>query len=76
MNRKINVLVMTLLMCLSTIIVIVPNDLQVGATSGGGNGGEIGLNYSYIKMITQKLSDAITEAYETGDLRKGRYFGS
>jgi len=37
MNRKISALVMTMLMCFSAIIVIVPDDLQVGATPGDGD---------------------------------------
>jgi len=65
-------------MCL-TAIVIIPSDFEVEATPGGGEGGDngsIGLNYTYIWEITQKLCNVIYDAYEPGDIPRGRFFGS
>ena len=52
MNRKISVLIVTLLMCISTIVMI-PSDFDVEATPGGGGGdnGSIGLDFQFIKNI-------------------------
>ena len=79
MKHKIFVLVMTLLICLSTILII-PSDLEVEASGGGGGEGEsedIGLNFSYIEEITYDLSQVIFNAYDNNtEIRKGRYFGS
>ena len=50
MKQKIFVLVVTLMICLSAIVII-PNDYKVEATGGGGgDGGDdgIGLDYDYI----------------------------
>ena len=58
-------------------VVIFNTNVDVKATGGGGEEeGDIGLNVTYIKDITEKLSDVIFDAYDPGDLRKGRYFGS
>jgi hypothetical protein len=75
MKRKISVLIVTLLMCLSAIVVIVPDDLQVGATPGGGGEGNMVLDYGFICNKTKLLSDIIFEVKDH-NLSKGRYFGS
>lgn len=78
MNRKISVLIIVTLLCMSSVIIF-DDDVDVDATPGGGGGednGDIGLNFSYIKEITYLLSNVIKDAYEEGDLRKGRAFGT
>jgi hypothetical protein len=38
--------------------------------------GDIGLNFSYVKTITENLSYVIYNAYNGSELRRGRFFGS
>jgi hypothetical protein len=75
MKKKINVLIVTLLICI-TVILVTPDDWKIKATSGGDGEGDIGLNCSYIYEKTEELSKVIDEAYFGNDLRKGRVFGS
>lgn len=51
-----------------------PEDQKV-KTSSRDDGG-IGLNFSYVEMITKNLSYVIFNAYNGTELRKGRFFGS
>jgi hypothetical protein len=74
MKEKIYVLIVTLLMCLS-VIVIIPNDFKVEATSGSGNN-SLGLDYDYIWNITENLSNVIYNVYEPNEIPRGRSFGS
>jgi hypothetical protein len=76
MKRKISVLILVMILCMNSVVIFNTN-VDVKATGGGGEEeGDIGLNVTYIKDITEKLSDVIFDAYDPGDLRKGRYFGS
>lgn len=70
--------ILTCLMLVLTTIVLVPNDLKVEATSGGGGGeGEdSSLNNSYIWERTVDFANVIYNAYEPGEIPKGRAFGS
>ena len=61
MKQKIFVLVVTLMICLSAIVII-PNDYKVEATGGGGgDGGDdgIGLDYDYIWNRTKEFTDVM-----------------
>jgi len=65
------------MLLLTTVLVIVPDDLNVKAEAGsGGDNGEIAFNFTFIQNLSEKLSNVIFEAYEGNDLRKGRFFGS
>jgi len=78
MKNKIFVLIVTLLMCL-TSIVIIHSDLEVEATIGGGEGileNETGLDYDFMWSVVKNLSDVVYTAYNEGEIRKGRDFGS
>jgi len=76
MKRKIVVLVVTLLMCL-TAIVIVPNDLEVEATPGerSRDDGGIGLDLDFMWNVTKKLSNVVHQ-YPDGMIPKGRAWGT
>ena len=76
MKRKISVFIIVMILCMSSVVIFNTN-IDVKANGGGGEEeGDIGLNFTYIKNITEKLSNVIFDAYSPGDLRKGRYFGS
>ena len=72
MREKINVIIVTLLMCLASVI-IVPSDTIVQATSVIE---DIGIDPEFIYNVTQNLSNVIFDAYNGSELRKGRAFGS
>ena len=80
MNKKISVLFVTLLMMILSVIVIFPENLEVEATGGDGGGdGEdngIGLDYDYMWDVIYNLSRVVHDAYDEGDIRKGRAFGT
>jgi len=77
MRRKIYVLSIVMLLCISSVVII-NDDFNVEATSGDGGEGDIGLNFSYIHDITTSLSEVIYTVYdeESGELAKGRAFGT
>ncbi len=77
-NKVIGIFVCVMLV-LTTIMVIVPDDLKVEAISGEDDRNEsTGLDYEYIYNITKLLSFIIndTAIYPPGTLAKGRSFGS
>jgi hypothetical protein len=79
MKKKFYVIFVTLLMCLSAIVII-SNDFEVEATGGSGNN-SLGLDYDYIWF---KILDNLTyvvhndSIWGAGDevIRKGRSFGT
>jgi len=73
--RKLSVLIIIVLLYISSVAII-NNDLIVKASSGSGEEGDIGLNFTYVKYITGRLSDVIKDVYNETELAKGRYFGS
>lgn len=73
MERKLSAIFVTLLMCL-TAIVIVPHNNDVKADTGSGGNSE--LDAQFIHRITENLSNVIYNAYSDGELQKGRAFGS
>jgi len=78
-KSRIFLIFITLVMIFSATQIFVPNNQNVKADAGGGGGQEgIGLNFSYMKEITEELSDIVYDAYNVpaGDLPKGRFFGS
>ncbi len=82
MKQKIYVLVMTLVFCLSTIVIVL-NDVDVEATAGGGGqsgeiGEIIGLDLDYMWEVTDNLSNVIhnKQVYPDGSIPKGRAFGT
>jgi len=79
MGKEVVVILICMMLVLTAVIIIVPENLKVDATpSGGGEEGEIGLDFQYIKNITEALSRVIFNpaVYEQGELKKGRAFGS
>ena len=76
MMRELNVLFVVVLLLLS-IIIIIPVDLIIEANpSGGGDGDEGSTDLQLICEVTENLSNIIFDAYEDGELQKGRAFGS
>ncbi len=75
-NVKMTTILICMLMCLSSVLII-PDDLNVKATTGGGtNGKNVGLDYDYIYNTTEDLSYVIFDAYDPGEIKKGRCFGT
>lgn len=77
MKKKIFVVIVTLLMCLSAIVII-PNDSKVEATSGGGDNREdnsIGLDLEFVWNVTNDLANVVHN-YPDGMIPKGRAFGT
>jgi len=78
MKRKIFVIVVMLLMCISATL-INPSDFEVEATPGGGGGGEdegIGLDFDFMWYnITENLSNVVHN-YPNGMIPKGRAWGT
>jgi len=74
MKNNIFGILVCVMLVLTTIVVIGPNELKVGATSGGGGGedGDVELDYDYIFSITENLSYIIRDP----SYWKGRDFGS
>jgi hypothetical protein len=77
MRQKIYIFVMMLMICLSTVLLL-SNDLKVEATGGGGGGGDSHFNRYYDELwnVTKNLSRAVHDAYEEGEIRKGRAMGT
>ena len=78
MKKKISMLIITMLLCISSVL-IVNEDVDVKATAGGGGGdnGNYSLDYDYMWFnITENLSNVVYDAYEEGEIRKGRDFGT
>jgi len=81
MNKKLFVLAVTLLMCLSAIMII-PRDFEVKANPGDGGGGEIGegigLDYNFMWNITKELANVTHDKniYPSGTIPMGRAFAT
>jgi hypothetical protein len=75
-KRKINVIIVAMLLCMSSVVIF-NKDFEVEATPGGGGGEDdsIGLDYAYIWNITEELANVIYE-YPPGMIPKGRAYGS
>ena len=80
MSRKIYILILTLVLCLSNIVIVLNESNVEATTGGGGQSGEIGeiigLDLDYMWEVTDNLSNVVRVAYDTGDIRKGRAFGT
>ena len=75
MRKKIIcILVCTVL--IATTIVIVPEDSTVVASGGVEGESDIGLDYEFMWKITMDLANVTRDAYDPGDIIKGRFFGS
>ena len=81
MKKKISVLIITTLLCISTIVTI-NNDVNVEAIAGGDDevGEIIGLDLDFMWNVTKNLSYVVhnPEVYPSGEnvIRKGRAFGT
>ncbi len=73
MRRKIITILLTIMMCL-TAIVIVPVNNYVKADVG--SGGNFELDNAFIHTVTENLSNVIYNVYNDSELHKGRAFGS
>ena len=75
MKKKIvSILICTLL--IAAAVVIIPNEPNVKAVSGGGNEEDIGLDFDFVWNVTMDYADVVHVAYDKGDIRKGRLFGT
>jgi len=74
MRKKLIAIFVMLLITFSTIVII-PNDLVLIAEASPDEE-DVELDYQFIYNITENLSNVIFDAYEEGELRKGRAFGS
>jgi hypothetical protein len=77
MERKISAIIISLLI-LTSIVVIVNNELYVEATGGEGEGDidNIGLDYNFLWNVSDNVSQAVYKAWEGDEITKGREFGS
>lgn len=79
MRKKIIGIFVCIMLVLTAVVIIVPKDLNVEATSDEGEEKEsTGLDYEYIYNITKRLSFIIndTTIYPPGTIPKGRFFGT
>ncbi len=78
MKKKISVLIITILLCISYTLVV-NTEVEVEASSGGSGNEEdngSGLNNSYIWNRLKDFTDVIYFAYNKNDIPRGRSFGS
>lgn len=73
MRRKIITIFLVIAMC-TTSIVILHQDIEVKADSGGEGYNDI--DTSMVYSVTENLSNVIFDAYEEDELQKGRAFGT
>ncbi len=74
--KKIISIIVCMLVCLSSIL-IMPEKMKVKASGGSGGGDEgIGLDKDFVWSVTENLSRIVHSAYDPGDIRKGRAFGT
>lgn len=73
MRRKISAIFVTLVMCISGIVII-PDTIEVKADSGTREESSLDMNLIY--SVSENLSNVIFDAYEDDELHKGRAFGS
>jgi len=81
MRKEIICIFVCLTLVLTTLVVIVPEDLKVEASSDGGgigDNGRLGLDWHFIRNITENLSYVILNpiVYGEDELKMGRDFGS
>ena len=78
MKDKIVGILTCVMLVLTAVIMIVPDNLKVEATSGGGgeDDGSIGLDYQLIYDITKNLSWVVYDAPLDYGMQKGRAFGT
>ena len=72
---KIEVAVITFILCTTAVSIIHRNTPNVAAYEIEGEGCYI-LSTDMIHRVTENLSNVIYTAYDEGELRKGRAFGS
>jgi len=72
---KIEVAVITFILCTTAVSIIQRNIPNVAASEQGGDNGFI-LSSEMIHRVTENLSNMVYTAYDDGELRKGRAFGS
>jgi len=77
MKSKKFVIVITLLICLSTIVII-PEDLKIEASGGSGSGGDDNgfLDFEYMWDQLREFCNVTHKAYNSTEIRKGRAFGT
>jgi len=73
MKKKLSILAILMLLC-STMVI--NNNFNVEASSGNGGKGSFDLDFQFIYNISNNLSNVIYDAYDEGELQKGRNFGS
>ena len=71
---RLKVIFVTLLLCLTSVIIVTIDDINVTAIGGCGDSNPLDLEF--IHSITENLSNVIYDAYDDGELSKGRAFGS
>jgi PKD repeat protein len=76
MKKKIVSFLICMLVCLSSVLIF-PDDLNVEASGEEeGESGEAKLDYEYLWEQINATVSVIYDAYELGDIPKGRYMGS
>ena len=58
------------------IVNIEPKKMQASPVSEDGTASDIGLDLEFVHEISENLSNVIYDAYDDGELQKGRAFGS
>ena len=72
---KLKVIFTVLLLCTTSLIIIQNDTITVAASEQSGDNDFI-LSLDTIYRVTENLSNVIYIAYDDGELRKGRAFGS
>jgi hypothetical protein len=77
MKKKLSVVIVMMLLFISALLVV-NNDVDVVATGRDDSkiGKDIGLDLDFMWEVTWKLCNATHKAYDEGDIRKGRDFGT
>ena len=75
LKEKVKAILITIILCTTSIIIIHNNTTNVTASEKGGEGSFL-LSSDTIHRVTENLSNVIYTAYDDGDFRKGRSFGS
>lgn len=74
-QNKLKAIIAVVLLCSTSIIILQTDTSTVAASEQGGDNGFI-LSTDMIYRVTENLSNIVYTAYDDGELRKGRAFGS
>jgi len=74
-QKKLKAVLITIILCITSLVIIQNDTSTVAASEQGEDNGFI-LSTDLIHRVTENLSNVVYTAYDEGELRKGRAFGS